>query len=199
MMPGSGLFTYRKKNYNSTPKYGAAANQRQIQLLQRRVAALSPEVKTKQFTWTTLSADSTIVYAYLFPLPEGTGEDERIGDSVKIKSISIRADPNFGNDDIDFYIIKNEQPDRIPGYSDFLSVPGGHLKTTIGKEIYHKLFNVGSLDQTLNYKKYFKTPLVVKYGTGGTEAQHNNWYIVIRNSSGASFNVKMSIELKYTD
>lgn len=177
----------------------AVGTNAKIQKLQRRVAAMTPEVKTKQFTWTTAVATGSIVQLQLFNIPEGTGEDERIGDRIRIKSISIRGNPNFGLDDVDFYIVKLNDVSAIPLPGNFLNVPGGHLASDIGREIFHKQFQVGSLDQTLSYKKYFKSPLVVKYTNVGTTPDQNNWFLVVKNLSGSSFNTKFSVEIKYTD
>ena len=196
-IPGFGSMKRNYKNYNAPAKFGTDAK---IKRLQRQVASISPELKTKQFSFSTTVATGALTSIPLFEIAEGNGEEERIGDRIRVKSISIRGNVNAQLNNVDFYIVKYNLPATTPLYAHFLAEPGGHFATNEGTEIYHKLCSSGAWDQLINFKRNYKN-LIVKYTSNpaGTVIDHNNYYIVIKNLSGSSVTPRISVQVKYTD
>jgi len=196
-IPGFGSMKRNYRNYNAPAKFGTDAK---IKRLQRQVANISPELKTKQFSFSTSTPNATIAFVPLFEIAEGNGEDERIGDRIRVKSISIRGNVNAQLNNVDFYIVKYNFPTATPLYSHFLAEAGGHLSVNNGREIYHKLCSTGAYDQMINFKRNYKN-LIVKYtaNAAGTAIDHNNYFIVVKNLSGSTIIPRMSVEVKYTD
>jgi len=157
-------------------------------------------LKTKQFSYSTTVATGAFTSVAMFEIPEGNGEDERIGDRIRVKSISIRGNVNDQLNNVDFYIVKYKLPGSVPVYTDFLAEPGGHIAVNEGTEIYHKLCSSGAWDQLINFKRNYKN-LIVKYGTNaaGTSIDQNNYQIVIKNLSGSNITPRISVQIKYTD
>lgn len=154
-------------------------------------------MKTKQFEWSPSVANNAVGYLPLFSIPEGTGEDERIGDKIKVKSIAIRG--NFANTNlIDFYIIELDRNSDAPLFTDFVNVAGGHLLVDHGKEVFHQQTATGTPLVTLNMKKYYKNGLTVTFDSAGSVIT-NRYLMVVKNKSGATVISRTSIEIKYTD
>jgi len=196
-IPGFGSMKRNYRNYNAPAKFGTDAK---IKRLQRQVANISPELKTKQFSYSTTVATGALIYLPLFEIAEGNGEEERIGDRIRVKSISIRGNVNAQLNNVDFYIVKYNFPTAVPLYAHFLAEPGGHLSSNNGREIYHKLCSSGAYDQLINFKRNYKS-LIVKYtqNPAGTVIDQNNYFIVVKNFSGSNVTPRFSVEVKYTD
>lgn len=180
----------------------SASNEYKIKKLQSRVNKLTPEIKTKEFSFVGTPAAGALFYVPLFTIAEGLGEDERIGDKITVKSIEIRGASNVnGSLPADMYIVCNEDPNLTPAIGHFIFTAGGHYLVNQGKEIYHKYVDSGSWDQSINYKKYFKN-LVVKYRsttTGALLATNNYCFVVVNRSAASTLSSEFSIKIRYTD
>lgn len=176
-------------------------NTYKIKKLERKVAALQPELKTIQYSFVDSILNNTIGLQDLFAtIVQGDGENQRLGDDIKVKSLSIRGNANGASGaNADFYLVKmnNNDPSNPPVYGDFIGVYGGHIDRDDGEEIYHKHCGHADLD-VINYNHKFKYPLNVKFNRAGA-VEKNKWYMVVKNDSGGTIASELSVQIMYYD
>lgn len=185
-------------------KFAWDPNVAKYRSLSRRVAALQPEQKTSQYSYVDTILTGTIGYLPLFNyITQGTTDTTRLGDVVRIKSISIRGvatEIEGTAKPCDFYIIKltNNDPTQVPLNGDFIQTLGGHLDTDDGIEIYHKTLHGSVWNGVINYKRTFKNGMKVTYNRNG-DTETNKWFIVIKNGGTQSIVPDLSVQIRFTD
>lgn len=200
--PDIASFIYESlvKNKSKLPVAAMSADSK-YKRLARRVTAISPEVKI--ITYSSVLADignNAAAGIDLFtPIIEGTGDNERIGDKIKVKSIEVRGIHSDNNDKVDLYLV-NPHDLGTPAVGDFVGTVGGHYFKNKGTEIYHKGPTTGSsVNDVCAIRKYFsKYPLGVHYTSADVPDKNRYWLIII-NRSGIVFTANLSVKIKYID
>ena len=175
-----------------------------VSALQRKVALIQPEIKSKDIAITGASvADAAVISTALMAgIAEGTGNDERTGETIKVMSIEVRGNV-WGSravNGVDFYVLKFKDPGNSPIYANFIPVIGGHYKTDLAYEMYHEMAQ-RSVNQYnfLNYKKRFHNGLRVEYDAAGAVKRGEIQLAVKNDSGGASTGIEYSIRVWYYD
>lgn len=98
-------------------------NDYRIAKLERKIVQTKPEVKYHYTTVSGTVANLAAVYYNLTNPAQGTGNDQRVGDTIRVQWIDIYVDVE--SEDIDIHCIKPlGGSDQTPGYGDISTSPG---------------------------------------------------------------------------
>lgn len=196
-----GLLTARDPHQKFAWNQTQQMNTMKLKSLQRKLNAITPETKIITYSSVLTIADSAAGGVDIFALiAEGTADNERIGDKIKVKSIEIRGIHSENQDSVDLYVVNPIDHSVAPAYTDFVGSPGGHYFKNKGYEVYYKGVTTGSsVNDACNFRKYYnKSPLNVHYDSSNAPDKNRFWCIII-NRSGGSLTSRLSFKIKYTE
>lgn len=166
---------------------------RQSANIHKRVKAL--ETHTKQETHvcdipiniTSLATNDIFSNNIFESILPGTGENQRVGNEVRIKSIEVTFQPE-AQPALDVYLVRPDSGTVIPITGHFSGTQGGRYKDNEGWEIKHWLLGGSNSNSfySIDDRVSFKYPMKVKYD--GNFVRLNTVYFAVTNHTGATVN-----------
>lgn len=182
----------------STP--GLAPLAKRIKKIEKKQLKNSSETKYKSFGINTSIATGTIFPVSLVDIPEGTGNDERVGDIIRLLKVEVRG---VSANQLDIYLLRGATV-TSPVVANFGSTIGAFLldsQLNNFKELVHyRNLYTSTLVDSIKFTKNFGTGTIVKYnGSASTACISNKLWLVVLNRDPSSKSVNFSIRVSFKD
>lgn len=180
-------------SYKRRTKYARASTLgKRVRRLEARQAARKPEMKNNNgLAQNLVQSSGSLGYTDMANVDQGTGQNQRIAQKIKIWRVEIRGYMESG---LDAYVLQGHSND-IPTISLFQRYAGGHLvgkatNTQFTEWAHWQVYGAGTTTSTGtygNFKKVIKFPrgYTVAYSdTDGTTATRNRLFLCFKNDTG---------------
>lgn len=173
---------------------------KRIKVLEAKVKANRPEMRTKTYSLSGSIATGTLSVTQLTDIAQGDGVDNRSGDRIKLHRVEVRG---VADSDLDLYIIQQHGP-TAPVLANFTSTNGAFILDSDNNNTftewvhYRNIYSVGDEDPVKFSKKF--NGMSIKYnGTAGSNMVQNGICFCVLNRNSVSSTVKVSIRVWFTD
>lgn len=176
-----------------------AKNAKRIKALAVKVSQNKGELKYYVGNHVSAVANNDAAIIDLTSIAQGSDYNQRDGNEVRIKSVSLVG--YLGGPKVDLFLIQAKNASLITA-ANFTNCVGGEMTYSTFKSAFVQWLHYLPMDGVgnVNYRRSFSHGIKAEYnGSTSTACNRNRLFAVISNNSGASITPSMYFKVEYYD